>query len=54
MLGDGHKLLMQQSIKPTVKHGGGNIQVWGCFVYFGVRDLVAGSQRLAKTLTPRP
>ena len=23
--------LSSQCIKPTVKHGGGNIQVWGCF-----------------------
>jgi len=26
-------------IKPTFKHGGGNIQVWGCFSWYGVGDL---------------
>ena len=26
-------------IKPMVKHGGGSIQVWGCFSYNGVDDL---------------
>ena len=34
-----HERLMQQCIKPTVKHGGGNIQVWGCSAYSGVGDL---------------
>ena len=31
--------LSSQCIKPTVKHGGGNIQVWGCFSFNGVGDL---------------
>ena len=31
--------LSSQYIKPTVKHGGGNIQVWGCFGFNGVGDL---------------
>ena len=26
-------------IKPTIKHGGGKINVWGCFCYDGVGDL---------------
>ena len=31
--------LSSQCIKPTVKHGGGNIHVWGCFSFNGVGDL---------------
>ena len=31
--------LSSQCIKPTVKHGGGNIQVCGCFSFNGVGDL---------------
>ena len=31
--------MIPQCIKPTVKHGGGNIQVWGCFAYSGVGHL---------------
>lgn len=23
--------MLPHCIKPTVKHGGGNIQIWGCF-----------------------
>ncbi|KAM7407138.1 hypothetical protein PAMA_003055 [Pampus argenteus] len=30
---------ISQSITPTVKHGGENIQVWGCFAYSGVGHL---------------
>ena len=26
--------------KKTVKHGGGNVMVWGCFVPVGIGDLV--------------
>ena len=26
-------------IKPTFKHGGGKIQIWGCFSWYGVGDL---------------
>jgi len=29
----------EQCLKPTVKHGGGKIQVWGCFTAHGVGDL---------------
>ena len=31
--------MILQCIKPTVKHGGGNIQVWGRFAYSGVGHL---------------
>lgn len=31
--------LMEECISPTVKHGGGKIQVWGCFSYEGVGKL---------------
>ena len=31
--------LLNQCIKPTVKHGGGNIQVWGCFSFNGIGNL---------------
>lgn len=34
-------------LKSTVKHGGGSIQVWGCFSYNGVGDLY----RIKDTLT---
>ena len=35
-------------IKPTVKHGGGNIQVWGCFSNNGVGDLYKIKNNLEK------
>ena len=35
-------------IKPTVKHGGGNIQVWGCFSFNGVGDLYKIKKTLEK------
>ena len=31
--------LKEECISPTVKHGGGKIQVWGCFSYEGVGKL---------------
>ena len=34
-----HEKLLNEYIKSTVKHGGGNIKVWGCFSFNGVRDL---------------
>ena len=39
--------MIPQSIRPTVRHGGGNIQVWGCFAYSGVGHL----QRIDYTMT---
>lgn len=33
------KAYMSRYIKPSFKHGGGNIQVWGCFSWSGVGDL---------------
>uniref|UniRef100_A0A3B4XIU1 Paired domain-containing protein n=1 Tax=Seriola lalandi dorsalis TaxID=1841481 RepID=A0A3B4XIU1_SERLL len=36
---DGRERTTQQCIKPTVKHGDGNIQVWGCFASSGVGHL---------------
>jgi hypothetical protein len=32
--------LQSQHVKQTVKYGGGNIKVWGCFTYEGVGELV--------------
>ena len=34
-----HKKLLNQCIKSTVKRGGGNIRVWGCFSFKGVGDV---------------
>lgn len=33
---------------PTVKHGGGNVMVWGCFCAAGVGDLVEVSGKINK------
>ena len=35
-------------LKATVKHSGGNIQVWGCFSYNGVGDLCKVQSTLEK------
>ena len=34
------KGLEMQNLNGTVKHGGGKIQVWGCFTYYGVGPLI--------------
>ena len=39
---------LSSCIKPTVKHGGGNIQVWGCFSKNGVGDLYKIENKLEK------
>src|SRR4051812_41961777 len=31
-----NELLSTRHIRPTVKHGGGNIMVWGCFTSSGI------------------
>jgi len=31
---------MRDCVLPTVKHGGGSVQIWGCFSYAGTGDLV--------------
>lgn len=32
--------LIEKNIQKTVKHGGGNIMIWGCFAWSGVGNLV--------------
>ena len=29
-----------ESLNPTIKHGGGSLQVWGCLSSSGVGDLI--------------
>lgn len=36
----------QKTIKATIKHGGGNVLVWGCFSYNGVGNLVQIEEKL--------
>ena len=43
-----HEKYLSSCIKPTVKHGGGNIQVWGCFSKNGVGDLYKIKNNLEK------
>ena len=37
---------MEPCLKSTVKHGGGNIQVWGCISVKGVGDIVRIQEKL--------
>ncbi len=32
--------LQEKNLQPTVKHGGGNVMVWGCMTASGVGELV--------------
>ena len=38
--------LMEPCLTSTVKHGGGNIQVWGCISIKGVGDIVRKQKKL--------
>ena len=38
--------LSDRTTQPTVKHGGGNIMVWGCFSYHGVGQLAEVEGRM--------
>ena len=39
--------LMEPCLTSTVKHGGGNIQVWWCISIKGVRDIVRMQEKLS-------
>lgn len=43
-----HERASKQCIVPTVKHGGGNVMVWGCFSAAGVGDLIEVTGRMKK------
>lgn len=43
-----HERTSKRCIVPTVKHGGGNVMVWGCFSAAGVGDLVEVTGRMKK------
>ena len=40
--------MLNECIKPRVKHGGGSIQVWGCFSYNGIGNLYKINDTLTK------
>ena len=40
--------MLNEFVKSKVKHGGGSIQVWGCFSYNGVGDLYRINDILTK------
>ena len=42
--------LQSHHVKQVVKHGGGNIKIWGCMTYFGVGFMCQISQNLTKEL----
>lgn len=43
-----HERAAKYCIAPTVKHGGGNVMVWGCFSAAGIGDLVQVTGRMKK------
>ena len=40
--------MLNECVKSKVKHGGGSIQVWGCFSYNGVGDLYRSNDIFTK------